>query len=230
VARASEVFVGRTRELEELGRALDATRAGRGATILVRGEAGIGKTRLASELAERAGGDGFEVLVGRSIDLVGTELPFQPFVEALRPLAGHRLVDISGSQLRVFEETLARLSERGAAAPVLLVLEDLHWADTSTLDLVVFLAHNVDDQPVLVLATYRADEPSSSARMRRLEDGVRRSGSAHVIELGPLEADDLTALVASRAEAALPAAIAETIVARSEGNPFFAEELLAAAG
>ena len=207
-ARASEVFVGRARELGELERALDAARAGSGATVLVAGEAGIGKTRLASELARRARDAGFEVLLGRSIDLVGTELPYQPFVEALRPLGEPWQADgqAPGSQLRVFEETLALLTERAAAAPVLLVLEDLHWADTSTLDLVVFLAHNLDDRPVLLLATYRADEPSSAERMRRLADGVRRSGSALVLELGPLERDELTALLAARADAPLPAA------------------------
>jgi DNA-binding CsgD family transcriptional regulator/tetratricopeptide (TPR) repeat protein len=231
VARATEVLVGRSRELEELERALDATRAGGGATVLVAGEAGIGKTRLASELTERARRAGFGVLVGRSIDLVGTELPYQPFVEALRPLGNPWVVDAegSGSQLRVFEGALALLTERAASAPVLLVLEDLHWADTSTLDLVVFLAHNVVDRCVLVLATYRADEPSSSARMRRLEDGVRRSGSAHVIELGPLGPDDLTALLATHIDSSLPRGLADSIAVRAEGNPFFAEELLAAA-
>ena len=130
----------------------------------------------------------------------------------------------------MFEETLALLTDRAAAAPVLLVLEDLHWADTSTLDLVVFLAHNLDDRRVLLLATYRADEPASAERMRRLADGVRRSGSALVLELGPLEHEELTALLAARADAPLPAALTDAIVARSEGNPFFAEELLAAAG
>jgi predicted ATPase len=78
--------VGRARELEQLGLALDAAHAGSGATVLVAGEAGIGKTRLASELATRARDAGFEVLLGRAIDLVGTELPYQPFVDALRPL------------------------------------------------------------------------------------------------------------------------------------------------
>ena len=228
--RASAAFVGRARELGELERALDAARAGRGATVLVAGDAGIGKTRLASELAARARDAGFEVLLGRSIDLVGTELPYQPFVEALRPLGELRPRPTAGSQLRVFEETLALLAERAAAAPVLLVLEDLHWADTSTLDLVVFLAHNLDDRRVLLLATYRADEPASAERMRRLADGVRRSGSALVLELGPLEHEELTALLAARADAPLPAALTDAIVARSEGNPFFAEELLAAAG
>jgi len=231
-ARASEVFVGRAGELGELERALDATRAGTGAAVLVAGEAGIGKTRLASELARRARGAGFEVLLGRSIDLVGTELPYQPFAEALRPLGEPWQADrqAPGSQLRVFEETLALLTGCAASAPVLLALEDLHWADTSTLDLVVFLAHNLGDRPVLLLATYRADEPSSAGRMRRLAEGVRRSGSALVLELGPLGRDELTALLTAHGGASLPAAIADTIVARSEGNPLFAEELLAASG
>jgi DNA-binding CsgD family transcriptional regulator/tetratricopeptide (TPR) repeat protein len=231
-ARASEVFVGRTRELEELERALDATRAGNGATVLVAGEAGIGKSRLASELGKLARDAGFEVLLGRSIDLVGTELPFQPFVEALRPLGEPRLLDeqTPGSQLRVFENTLALVTNRACAAPVMLVLEDLHWADSSTLDLVVFFSHNLDERPVLLLGTYRADEPDSAERTRSLAEGVRRSGSALVLELGPLQPDELTTLLEARADASLSAAEASTIIARSEGNPFFAEELLAAAG
>jgi DNA-binding CsgD family transcriptional regulator/tetratricopeptide (TPR) repeat protein len=231
-ARASEVFVGRARELGELERALGATRAGTGATVLVAGEAGIGKTRLASELARRARQAGFEVLLGRSIDLVGTELPYQPFAEALRPLGKPWQADrqTPGSQLRVFEETLALITERAASAPVLLVLEDLHWADTSTLDLVVFLAHNVGDRPVLLLATYRADDPASASRVRRLADGVRRSGSALLLELRPLGREEVVELLAARAGHPLPAAVTDTIAGRSEGNPFFAEELLAAAG
>ena len=69
---------------------------------------------------------------------------------------------------------------------MLLVLEDLHWADTSTLDLVAYLAHNLDERRVLLLATYRADEPASAERLRRLADSVRRSGAALALELGPL--------------------------------------------
>ena len=113
---------------------------------------------------------------------------------------------------------------------MLLVLEDLHWADASTLDLVVYLAHNLDNQPVLLLATYRADEPSSADRVRRLADGAMRSGSAFVLELGPLEDEELAALLAARAGTPVSAALSHTILARSEGNPLFAEELLAAAG
>jgi DNA-binding CsgD family transcriptional regulator len=231
-ALVSGVFVGRARELGELERVLDAARAGSGTIALVSGDAGIGKSRLASEFAARARDTGFEVLLGRSIDLVGTELPYQPFVEALRPFAELPRVEgpMVASQLWVFEKTLALLSERAVTAPVLLMLEDLHWADASTLDLVVFLAHNLDDRPVLLLATYRADEVSSAERMRRVAAGVRRSGSALVLELGPLGREDLAALLAARAEAILPAALTDAIVTRSEGNPFFAEELLSAAG
>ena len=219
--------MGRAREFELLKRALAAARAGTGCTATVAGEAGIGKTRLATELGRCARDDGFEVLVGRSIDLVGTELPYQPFVEAVRPLG--RLGRAAESRLQAFERALALLGDRAALTPVLLVLDDLHWADTSTLDLVVFLAHHLASHRVLMLVTYRAEELPSAERMRRLADGVRRSGAAVALELGPLARDDLAALLAARVDAFLPAAVTDTIVTRSEGNPFFAEELLAAA-
>jgi predicted ATPase len=130
--------------------------------------------------------------------------------------------------MRVFEQTLALLTDHAAAAPVLLVLEDLQWADTSTLDLVVFLAHNLHDRRVLLLATLRADELSSAERVRRLAEGVRRSGAARVLELGPLEHEEVTALLVAHAAAPRPAALTDAIVARSEGKPFV-EDLLAAA-
>ena len=113
---------------------------------------------------------------------------------------------------------------------MLVVVEDLHWADTSTLDLVVFLAHNLGDRRILLLVTYRADEPASGERVRRLADGVRRSDSALVLELGPLAYEELAALLVAQTDDTLPAALTDAIVARSEGNPFFAEELVAAAG
>jgi DNA-binding CsgD family transcriptional regulator len=231
-ARAAPPFVGRVLELWELERALAATREGSGTTVLIAGEPGIGKTRLASELAIRARAAGFAALLGRSIDLVGTELPYQPFVEALRPLGGLRQEHdrAARSQLQVFEETRALLAKRAAADPVLLVLEDLHWADTSTLDLVAFLAHNVEDMPVLLVATFRADELASAERVRRLADGVRRSGSALALDLGPLEKGDLTTLLAARTGGVPSTTLTNAIIARSEGNPFFAEELLAASG
>src|SRR5262245_39788109 len=223
---AAGAVVGRARELGQLGQALDAAAAGAGSTVLVAGEAGIGKTRLATELGTRAREAGFEILVGRCLDLVGSELAYQPFVEALRELPVVPAKG-AGSQQRVFADTLAQLAERARSAPVLLVLEDLHWADASTLDLVVFLAHNLNEQRVLLLATYRADELASAERVPRPADGVRRSGSALLVELGPLGREEVTALLEARTGAA-PTELTQAIAARSEGNPFFAEELLAA--
>ncbi len=231
-ARAGDVFVGRTYELEALGRALDAARGGRGTTVLVTGEAGIGKSRIAAEVTVRARDAGFEVLRGRSVDLVGSALPYQPFVEALNRFGDAWRADGQhvGSQRELFEDALALVTARAADAPVLLVLEDLHWADVSTLDLVVFLAHHLDDVPLVLLATCRADESFSAQRMRRFVEGVRRADSVLVLEIGPLNREELNRLLTARNRGALPATLVDTIALRSEGNPFFAEELLAAAG
>ncbi len=232
-ARTSGAFVGRVRELDQLRGALQAAATGSGTVAFVAGDAGIGKTRLVSELATGARGDGFDVMIGRCVDLLGTELPFQPFTNALRHLVqALPWMDgqAAGSQLRVFEDTLALLAGRAERGPLLLVLEDLHWADSSTLDLVVFLAHNLDETRALLVATYRADDPASGERMRRLREGIRHSGSVLVLELEPLGYEELVTLLAARADTALPATLKDTIIARSEGNPFYAEELLAAAG
>ena len=232
-ARASEVFVGRARELEELERALDATRAGGRCDRPRRRRGGHRQDPARVRARDDAPATpGSRSSLGRSIDLVGTELPYQPFVEALRPLGELRRVDrrrparsCACSRRRSRCSPIARRPR-----PVLLVLEDLHWADTSTLDLVVFLAHNLDDRRVLLLATYRADEPSSAERMRRLADGVRRSGSALAARARTARARRADGAARGPRRRPLPAALTDAIVARSEGNPFFAEELLAAAG
>jgi predicted ATPase len=113
VRSAATMFVGRTRELERLDETLSAAAAGRGSTVLITGEAGIGKTRLVSELAARARSTGATVLVGRCIDLLGTALPYLPVAEALRPLG-----DAAGAAGR--SAAAARDRERGgvAAPPV----------------------------------------------------------------------------------------------------------------
>ena len=159
-------------ELEQLERALDATRAGSGATALIAGPAGIGKTRLASELASE-----HEPRVRdppRALDRPrrdGTALPaFRRGPACARaPLAGRGTAP--GSQLSLFENTLDLLTERTATAPLMLVLEDLHWADVSTLDLVVFLAHNLHDRPILLLATYRPTSPRRPSAFGGLRTG-----------------------------------------------------------
>jgi predicted ATPase len=174
-------LVGRAEELQRLETALAEAADGRGSTVLIAGEAGIGKTRLASELGERAREAGATVLSGRCIDLVGSGLPYLPLVEALRPLRGSpALADFDrslqelprlvpelteapelapahprdpDSQLLLFEEMLAVLEHLGTEAPVVLIVEDLHWADGSTLDLVSFLAHAAREHRLLLVAT-----------------------------------------------------------------------------
>ena len=246
--------MARAHELEQLTAALESATASRGSTVLVSGEAGIGKTRLLSEFADRARGEGAVVLTGRCIDLVGAGLPYLPLVEALRPLRGRLVLDDlpvalrelprllpelapelaagSGdekSQLRLFEETVGVLEQVTTSAPVVLVLEDLHWADESTIDLVAFLAHAVLASRILCVATYRSDELRPDDPRRRLLDELVRARAGVELALAPLTADDLGALLADLAADELTPDLAATIYARSEGNPFFAEELLAAA-
>ena len=233
VASAESVFVGRARELAELKGALDDARAGRGAAVLLAGDAGIGKTRLVAELAQRARTAGFVVLLGHSLDLAGTELPYHPFIEALRPL-GQPWADTgqtaTGSRLRVFERTVALLEKRAGSDPVLLVLEDVHWADVSTIDLTIYLAHYIDVLPVLLVTTARIDEIGSRDRIRTLADGIRRSRAGHVVDVAALDADEVSALLEGTSSVPPATVLSRAIVARSQGNPFFAEELLKVAG
>jgi predicted ATPase len=178
-ASADTAFVGRLGELERLEQELRQAAEGRGGTVLVAGDAGIGKIRLVTELAARARAAGAQPLVGRCIDLIGAEVPYPPVGEALRPLtaredvrrllasarelrwllpapvpgedSARRRGGAPGSRLGLLEELLALLEVAAADQPVVLVLEDLHWADTSTLDLVALLAHNLAGRRVLLL-------------------------------------------------------------------------------
>lgn len=254
---ARDGFVGRAAELSRLEAGLDAARAGRGSIVLITGRAGIGKTRLTAALAERARGRGATVLSGRCIQLVGTGLPYLPLVDALRQVGGFsalsalagelrelpRLVpELAGpdasmpadqprtdSRLRLFEEVLAVLERLSVSEPLVLVLEDLHWADESTLDLVVFLAHAVRDRPILLVATYRSEEVRAGEPLHRQAAGLVGAGMAVSLQLDPLGRDELGALLAATSERPLPAELVSAISERSEGNPFFARELLAAA-
>src|SRR5215218_5947182 len=257
-AWANTALVGRLPELKRLEEEVRQAAAGRGGTVLMAGDAGIGKTRLVTELGARARAGGAQLLVGRCIDLVGADVPYLPVAEAIRPLlAREDIRKLLGSarelrwlppgmvlgeeptrqrdgaprsQLGLLEELLALLYTVAATEPVVLVLEDLHWADRSTLDLIALLAHNLDERRVLLLGTYRGEELLSEHRLRRLVMGLLRAGGATRLELGPLCREEVETLLQSRGGAPLSSAVTEAIVTRSEGNPFFVEELLAAAG
>jgi DNA-binding SARP family transcriptional activator len=248
-ATGAERIVGRAAELERLEAALNAAFDGRGTTALVSGPAGIGKTRVAAELARRARARGATVLTGRCIDVVGAALPYLPLIEALRPLRDTSALDglpelarllpgaggapppaahdhAAEAQLRLFSSVLAVLDRLAGDGPVVLVLEDLQWADGSTLDLVAFLARAIQSGRVLLLATARR-QPDEG--LHRLMAGLRSAGVATTVELGPLAREELETLLERSAGGPVPAGLVDAVCARAEGNPFFAQELLAAA-
>jgi DNA-binding CsgD family transcriptional regulator/tetratricopeptide (TPR) repeat protein len=251
-------LVGRDGELTRLLGLLDDASDGRPSHALISGDAGVGKTRLVAELATRAADRGFLVLSGRCAELgdsipylpladalrEGTTTPgaaTEPLAAALaaRPVLGRLLPDrdvvaqpggeVSGmAQQQLFGAVLGLLSELADGHPVLLILEDLHWADRSTRDLITFLSRVLHRERVAVVATYRTDDLHRRHPLRPVVAELLRLPSVASIELGPLGyadmADHLNALAGAQLE---PAAL-HRMVARAEGNPYYAEELLAA--
>jgi hypothetical protein len=249
--------VGRDAEAAQLWAALERAAGGRPAIVLVAGEAGVGKTRLVTDLVGRSGELGAVALTGGCLDVGDGVLAYAPLVEALRPLVGlldaaelervlggargelARLVPELGpaaaprpaeaplAPTRLFELLLGvlhRLAERG---PVLLVVEDLHWADQSTRDLLGFLVRNLRGGVAMVL-TYRSDELHRRHPLRPFLAELERSGRTERLELERLGRRELAELLSGILEEPAPPALVGDVLARSEGNPFFAEELLAA--
>ncbi len=204
-------MVGRDVPLRQI---LDVLGAAPG-VVLISGEAGIGKTRLVSEVEASAAG--FTVLHGECVEFGGEELALGPVVAALR---GEPLPSASGRG-QLFELLLERL---GDAAPVLLVLEDVHWADAATLALLAFLARNLRDERVVVIATHREDSPE----LQRLAAELGRRRTVTRIALPPLTADQVARQLEAIADAPVPVSLAAELHARTGGNPFFVEELFAA--
>jgi DNA-binding CsgD family transcriptional regulator/tetratricopeptide (TPR) repeat protein len=250
------VLVGRGAEVARLRAAIEQAAAGQPATVLVAGEAGIGKTRLVTEAAGYAAGLGVVALAGGCLDVGEGVLAYAPVVEALRPLAGllgpaelervlggardelARLVpelgprDAAGpggplAPSQLFELLLAMLHRIAERTPVLLVVEDLHWADQSTRDLLAFLVRNLRAGVALVL-TCRSDELRPGHPLRPFLAELDRGGRAERLELGRLGGREVTELIAGILGEPPAPGLDREILARSEGNPFFAEELLAA--
>ena len=246
-------FVGRAGELAELEAALRDAAEGRPSLALVGGESGVGKSRLADELKRHARESGARVLSGDCVELGEDELPYAPLLSALRPLvrdedpaldelapayraaidaimpglgSGHSAGD--ATQSRVFEALLALLESLGEDAPVVLVVEDLHWADSSTRSFIGFLARTVCTERLLLVGTYRSDELHRRHPLRPLLAELASDQYARLIELPrftPEElAEQLEGILAGQPEAEL----VERIYSRSEGNALFAEEILAA--
>ena len=250
-------FIGRAREASILQEAWSRAAGGARGLVVIAGEAGVGKTRLAAELAAHAHADGAAVLFGRFDE--EAPAPYQPVVAMLRgwaggaslaPLAerlGSRAAELgvvlpefgpqpagqdgslrSGEadtrRLRLFDALAALVAEIAAEAPLLVLLDDLHWADLPTLQLIAHLVRSPAPERTLFLATTRAEEGSDE--LAALLATLRREGVLERLELGGLDAIETGALVSALGGLpATPAFVAE-LHGVTEGNPFFIEEVV----
>jgi DNA-binding CsgD family transcriptional regulator len=241
---ASPLFVGRREELSILEAALARARDGEGSLTLVGGEAGIGKSRLIGELAARAELAEMVVALGECLPLSDAELPFAPVLEALRSLEADSsalsLTDDAGEgqtpglpvnpegwQGPAFERLLARLTAAARARPLLLVLEDFQWADSSTRDFVSFLVRATRREPLAIVVSYRSDELGLRHPSLPFVLELERTGRASRIDLAAFTRSELREQVAAILEQPPPAELVDGLHERSDGNPFFTEELLA---
>ena len=259
------VFANRQRERQALVRVLsEAANLGPRAAF-VTGEPGIGKTRLVSEFAEQARGDGVLVLAGRCED--GLSLPYQPFVEALEHLVAHAPRALLERHVAEYGESVARLvpalagratgappvagepseSERyvlfraiegllaaaAAAAhqPLLLVIEDLHWADPPTLTLLRRLLSSPRRSALVVLSTSRVDGLGEDHPVRELLADLHREPNVLRLGLTGLDSADVVELVSGIADTppgTADAGLADALRTTADGNPFFITELVRA--
>jgi DNA-binding CsgD family transcriptional regulator/tetratricopeptide (TPR) repeat protein len=191
-------------------------RAGR--LVLLGGEAGVGKTSLLGLLISHVGA---EVAVRRGFcDHVATPPPLGPILDALPELAADIEATDRSTRPRLFRAIRARLAQE----PTLLLLEDVHWADEATLELVRFLGRRLDGLPLLVVATFRDDEVGPGDPLTGLLGDLATVPYVDRMHLPPLSADAVATLVA---DAGSPLEVA-ALYHRTGGNPFFVTEVLAA--
>ncbi|MFF7446372.1 MULTISPECIES: AAA family ATPase [unclassified Streptomyces] len=246
-------LIGRADELARLADVLERARGGEARAVLIAGDAGVGKTRMLDEAAGRAAREGMTVLTGHCVDLGDVGLPYLPFTEILGLLAaderfapvlgGHPVAERllggggDGGRLQLFEGMAALLADLTDVAPLLLVLEDLHWADQSSRDLLRFLlsrgvlqrsAGGAPTHRLALFASYRADDLHRRHPLRPLLAELVRLPAVERLELRPLADAEVTRLVQALQERPLSAATVRRIVERAEGNAFYAEELVAA--
>ncbi len=243
------LMVGRQQQLNALHALLAQARAGQGQVVLLAGEAGVGKTRLLREFTralEAAGG--VAVYVGHCYDEAPAS-PYGPFVELLRsigeaaepamgdlrrltpalaPTGADRASGDPHAERRLLFQTIYQaLRPQGEAARVL-VLEDLHWADQASQDLLLYLARATEADPVLLIGSYRSDEMHRLHPLANLIARLTRDRRHHELRLAPLSRDELAEMLSATLGAAPPAELLAALYERTEGNPFFAEEVLGA--
>ena len=258
VDQAAPIF-GRDRELAELTAALgldpgaeaagepggDAgPRAARSNSVLLGGDAGIGKTRVLTELVTAAREADHRVLVGHCLDLGDSAMPFQPFVEALaalEPAEREEMLALSpalagllaspeaddgAERADILSAVALALDTLAARRPLLLVVEDAHWADASTRHLLQFVLARRFTNPVSLIVSYRTDDLHRRHPLRAAVAEWSRLPGVRRLELEPLDDSAVGAILRSREATRLSDQGATTIIRRAAGNAFYAEELL----
>ena len=254
----SPVFVGRSEELAVLGDVVRDVGGGAARTVLLGGEAGMGKTRLVAEAAAIAERAGFRTLCGHCIELGADGMALVPLVDALRTLArttgpdeleeflGPARAELSrllpelspsaaqeprtppvgtGQLLELVLGVLERVSRR---TPLLLVVEDVHWADRSTLELLAFLVRTLRAVPVCLLMTYRSDELHRRHPLRPFLRTWEREPGACTVALRGFTEREVAAQMTGILGAAPEPHLLSVVTDRAEGNPFLVEEVVAA--
>jgi DNA-binding CsgD family transcriptional regulator len=217
---------GRECEIDSIRGLIDQLQAGHGTTVLVTGEAGIGKSRLVAEARAHASSRGVRVLEGAAFELDGAA-PFAPIADLFRTF---QRLNAPAVTLHYFapdlrrEELLLAFDQLTQASPTLVVIEDIHWADEASLDLLLHLARSAPTQSLLLLLTLRTEDASPIAIDLRTTLDQRRLITE--LALTPLDAGDVSAMVGCLLGDAPPAQTMETIVDLAEGNPFFVEEVV----
>jgi DNA-binding CsgD family transcriptional regulator len=251
-------LVGRDDDLEQLASLVGLRSQRRSGAVLLAGDAGVGKTRILTELSALAVEAGWRGVVGHCLDFGDSALPYLPFTEMFGRIAavpdgpGAGLVDrhpavrrlLPGRRLlsggdgtedhrvdpaELLESTHQVLDELAADAPLLVIVEDVHWADQSTRDMLSFLFARSFAHPVSVVASYRSDDLHRRHPLRAAAAEWGRMPSVSRVHLGRLDDGAVRTLVRSLHPGPMREGEMHAIVERGEGNAFFVEELVGAA-
>ena len=257
---SSPVLVGRDEQMAALEAAFASARQGGPSAVLLGGEAGVGKSRLVSEFGRTAALAGARVLTGGCLALGTDGLPFAPFTAVVRDLVHEMGADAVASMLpgrttrglarllpelgepdtggdpaearaRLFEEVLSALDHLTRHSPVVLVIEDAHWADRSSRDLLTFLIGNQRAlSGLLIVVTFRSDELHRTHPLRPLLAALDRIAWVERVELPRLTRNDTSQLVVRILGRQPTGDLADALYHRSAGNPLFVEALLCCDG
>jgi len=251
-------FVGRESERSTISMAIDRASTGHGSVVMLAGGPGVGKTRLAMEIAEYASRVGFRYLVGHCYER-DEPFPFLPFAEIIEDCVAEaeslddfrrrmgenvaELAEIAPSLRRVFpdipqplelppaqkrrylfqsvSEGLANASRTGS---YVLILEDLHWADESTLSLLIHLVNRIAHLPLVIIGTYRDGYSDNNPALSRTLEELIRMG-IRPLKLGGLSKDAVAQMLHELSKRQVPETLVSLIFEESQGYPFFVEEV-----